>query len=223
MSFPTVGVDAIFSGWEQTAIDIGDDGLFLEIAAKVQVQRHLEEECDRQEAFWQRRMSDLGELLQQTALPAPRINRVSPRNIFTGPRPSLLQAPIEFWPSITVRCGDLRPDRSDQKDQFDTFDCDFYVEVMCYGGPIDRENLHLQEGIDTEGNVNMQVHLLSGAVQMCIRRDPSLGGAILPIKYPPAIRPTFPTAVPGVDQERTGDYYLYQGRQHHYIITRNSY
>lgn len=223
-AYPTVGtVDAIFSGWEQNAIDIGDNGLFLELAAKIQIQRYLEAECERQETFWVKRMKDLGALLPTSRLPTPKIRRVKDSNIYIGPRPSLLQAPIDFWPSITVRCGDLRPSRGGQNDQYDTFDCDFYIEVMCYAGPVARDQIHLQPGIDAEGSVNLQVHLLSGAVQMCIRKDPSLGGAILPIQNPPSVHPSFPTAVPGDNQERAGDYNLYQGRQHHYVITRNSY
>lgn len=221
MSFPTVGVDNVFGNWEHTVIDIGDNGLFLELSAKIQIQRYLEEECERQEDFWQQRMASIEALMVETKLPAPQIKRVKMSNIFTGARPSLLQAPIDFWPSITARCGDLRPSRV-QPDQYGTFDCDLYIEVMCYSGPIDREHLHLQEGIDLEGEVNLQTHLLSCAVQMCINKDTSLGSAIMGIQNPPQIHPSFPTAQPGISTERVGDYYLYQGRQHHYVITRNS-
>lgn len=222
MSYPQVGVTSIFDGWNQQTIDLGDNGFFLELAVKVQLQRFLETECDRQETFWANRMANLQTLLNSTSLPVPQIRRVDPKNIYIGARPSLLQAPIDFWPSITIRCGDLRPARGAQGDQWDVFNCDLYIEVMCYGGPVDREHLHLQEGIDAEGSVNLQTHLLSGAVQMCIAQDRSLGGAIMAIQDPPSIHPSFPTAVPGDSQERTGDYYIYQGRQHHYVITRNS-
>lgn len=222
MSFPPIGVQPIFDGWDRLAVDIGDNGLFLELAAKIQIQRYLEEECVRQETFWQHRIQALAQLVQQTQLPIPRVTRVDVGNIFTGARPSLLQASIDFWPNITVRCGDLRPDR-EQPDGYDTFACDFYIEVMCFAGPVSPDQIHFQEGIDAEGEVNLQTHLLSCAVQMCVRRDPSLAGAILPIQNPPSIRPSFPTAVQGTDQERAGDSYLYQGRQHHYVITRNSF
>lgn len=222
MSFPQIGVDVIPVDWGKPTIDIGDDGFLVELAAKAQMIKNLDEECDRQEEFWAHRISALAPLIPRTKLPVPSIIRVSQSNIYTGARPSLLQAPIDFWPSVTVRCGDLRPDR-DQADHFDTLLCDFYVEVMCAVGTVDKEHLHLQDGIDLEGNVNMQVHLLSGAVQMAIARDKSLGGMIPPIQRPPSIHPSFPTAVAGVNNENVGDYYLYQGRQHHYVITRNTF
>jgi hypothetical protein len=224
MSFPQLSGQSIFGGWEQLAIDIGDNGLFLEMAVKIQIESNLEAECERQEAFWRNRILDLRRLSPDSRFSVPQIQRVDSKNLYMGARPSLLQAPIEFWPSVTVRCGDLRPARDGaQPDQYDTFDCDLYVEVMTYAGPVDRDHLHLQEGINSEGDVNMQVHLLSSAVQMCIRKDPTFGGAIMPIQNPPIIVPSFPTALPGNDQERVGDYYHYQGRQLTYVVTRNSY
>jgi hypothetical protein len=223
MSFPQIGVDSIYSGgWSQLSIDLGDNGLFLEYAAKIAISRFLEQECQRQEEFWAQRMAELRTLMPVGHLPTPQITRVDPKNVYTGARPSLLQAPIEFWPNITIRAGALRPSRV-QPDNYSTFDCDLYVEVMTLAGPIDKEHLHLQEGIDCEGDVNLQTHLLSNAVYMAIVQDPTFGGAIEPIQNPPAITPSFPAAVAGTDQERVGDYWLYQGRQLRYTVTRSSF
>lgn len=221
MSFPQVGVDPLPGQFERIAVDIGDNGLLLEVAAKAQIVKHLETECKRQEDFWSNRLAGLANLAPGQHL--PKIRRVIlPENVFIGPRPSLLGSTIDMWPNITVRCGDVRP-RAEQLDDVDVFDCDFYVEVMTYAGVVEKDDLRTRVGVDLEGQVNMQTHLLSGAVQMCMRSDTSLGGVILPIERPPIIRPSFPSAVAGVDRERVGDYYLYQGRQHIYRITRYSY
>ena len=223
MSFPDIGIVSIFGGWNQLTIDIGDNGLFVEMAARIQISKNLPGEIARQEEFWSHRTSDLQSLLPAARFSVPQIMPVDMKNIYIGPRPSLLQSPIEFWPNITIRAGNARPSRGAQLDQSATFDMDLYVEVMTYAGPVDREHLHLQEGIDAEGDVNVQCHLLANAVYMSIVQDPSLGGAIPEIQSPPTITPSFPTAVAGDDQERTGDYYLYQGRQMLYTITRNSF
>lgn len=218
---PQVGVDILPGAYQRIAVDIGDNGLLLEVAAKAQILKHLETECLRQEEFWSERLTGLSDI-QTMGQPLPNIRRVKPDNIFIGSRPSLIGSTIDLWPSITVRCGDLSPS-PDQIDQIDVFNCDFYVETMVYAGPVAPDDLHTRAGIQLEGEVNMQNHLLSGAVQMCIRSDPSLGGVIEPIQRPPGIRPSFPTALSGTDRERVGDYYLYQGRQHVYRITRKSF
>jgi hypothetical protein len=227
-SYPPLGV-APFGEWTGPVLDIGDNGYLVEIAAKAQILRYLETECERQQVFWTERLGVLRAAMVSQAIPTfdlgpIEIMRVPPQNVFIGARPSLVQAPISFWPSVTVRTGDLVPARGADMDHYDVFDCELYVEVMTYAGPVGRDYLHLQEGIDAEGAANVQAHLLSCAVQMCISRDPTLGGSVPHIQAPPRIHPSFPTAQTGTDVERTGDnYYIYQGRQLTYTITRNSY
>lgn len=219
--FPQTEVDYVGGNWEHLTVDIGDAGLLLQLAAKAQVLKHLENECDRQEEFWSHRVVELADALNIDMVP-PVIMRVDPDNVYTGARPSLLLAPVEFWPSVTIRCGELRPARL-ESDQIDEFNCDLFFEIMCYAGPVKPEQTRLKPGIEAEGAVDVQVHLLSNAVQMCVSRDPTFGGVCASIQAAPTIRPSFPTVTRGNNQERIGDSYFYQGRQIRYVVTRRSF
>jgi hypothetical protein len=221
MSFPTQQVRPFGSGFDRLLIGFGDDGHAVEMAALAQIATNLPEEIDRQQQSWVQRQQDFNNAMGFASRPIS-VPQVDQKNFYVGARPSLVSSPIEFWPSITARCGDARPSRQ-QEDHFDDFDLDLYVEIMCYSGPVARERLHMDEGIAAEGDVNAQIHLLSGAVQLCVSRDRTLGGVVQTIQNPPTIRPGMPFSAPGVDQERTGDYFIYAGRQHRYVVNRMSY
>jgi hypothetical protein len=210
------GVDA-----DQLVPTYGDEAHLIERAAIMGIKTYLEEECQRQEEIWSQRdqafaavMGPSGVMYQAQGI---HIERVDPNNFFVGARPSLVNSSIDFWPSVTTRCALVQPAASgEQGDQFDVLNCTLSVEVLCKVGPVRQAELHLQPGIDAEGEVNRQINLLSAAVHMCVRRDPTFGGRALPVQQPPRKSTGLPFAVPGNTAERTGPYWIYMGRQMRY-------
>ncbi len=227
MSFPSAvfprGIDA-----DQLVPTYGDEAHLVERAALMAIVTYLEEECQRQESIWSQRDQEFAAVMGPSGVQYQsqgiRIERVDPNNFFVGARPSVVNSSVDFWPSVTTRVTQVTPaaDR-DQGDQFDVLNCNLSVEVLCKAGPVPQDQLHLQPGIDAEGEVNRQIQLLSAAVHMCIRRDPSLGGRVLPVQRPPKKNSGLPFALPGNTQERTGPYWLFMGKQMQYVFQVNSY
>jgi hypothetical protein len=219
--FPGQTVVPFGSGYDRLAITAGDERLLVERSALTQIRTHLEQECQRQETIWAQRNADLSAQLP-LVLPAARIDRVAPQNFFEGARPSLLQSSIDFWPSVTCRAA-LAQAASEQIDQLDVLSVRLDVEVLCKSQQVAQDRLHEQEGIDAEGYVNQQVQMLSAAVHMCLRLDPTIGGRFEPLERPPTKRQGFPFAVAGNNRERAGAYHLYCGCQMQYTVRVNSY
>jgi hypothetical protein len=204
----------------------GDEAHVVERAALLQIALNLEQECVRQETNWAKRDAAFAQAMGPSGVeyvvqPA-KVERVLPQNFFVGARPSLLVSSIAFWPSITVRCPNVGPSR-EQDDQIDILDCQLSVDVLCKAGPVRQEQLHLEPGINAEGDVNRQVQMLSAAVHMCLRRDPTFGGRVQTLQRPPRKDSGLPFAVPGTNQERTGPYYLYMAKRLRYVVQMASY
>lgn len=219
--FPGQTVNPFGSDYEHLGIVHGDETHVVERAAMVQIRLNLEQEVQRQESNWAQRDQDFAAAMGLPYLPTT-IARVSLQNYFVGARPSLIGSTADFWPSITTRAA-MSKASSEQGDQWDIFDVQLDVEVLCKAGPVPQDRLHEQAGIDAEGEVNKQVQRLSAAVHMCVRLDPTLGGVVLPYRQPPVKRQGFPSAIPGNTRERVGDYWLYAGRQLRYTYSVNSF
>jgi hypothetical protein len=205
----------------------GDEAYVIERAALMQVVLHLEDECKRQETIWTQRDQVYAQALGSAGVKyqavGVHIERIAPQNFFIGARPSLMQSSSDFWPSVTSRCAVVGPSRGADADQFDTLDCQLSLEILCKAGPVNQDDLRRQPGIDAEGEVNRQVHLLSAAVHMCIRRDPTFGGRVQTLQRPPTKNSGLPFALPGDNRERTGPYWIYMGRRLRYTVQLASY
>ena len=219
MSFPgqTVGA-SLFT--QPLSITYGDEAHLVEYAALAQIKSNLEQECERIETVWSQRDQDLMAALDLQFIPCV-IERVQPQNFFVGARPSLIQSSSDFWPSVTTRAALSRASK-EQIDLVDVYDVQLDVEVLCKWGPIPQERLHERDGVVAEGEVNKQVQRLSAAVHNCLRLDPTLGRTVEPLAAPTK-RLGFPFALAGVNRERTGDYWVYCGRQMRYQSVVNAF
>jgi hypothetical protein len=225
MNFPQQVVPASLPA-DKFALAYGDEAHYVERAAMMQIVANLEEECERQESNWRSRDIEFADLLGPSGVEYQakgiQIERVQPQNFFIGARPSLVNASADFYPSITTRSAQSSPAR-DQGDQFDILDVQLTIEILCKSDQVPQDQLHRQRGIDAEGDVNRQVHLLAAAVQSAIRRDPSCGGRILPPQRPPQKTWGLPSALPGDSAERSGPYRIYKGCRMRYVVQVNSY
>jgi hypothetical protein len=221
--FPPAGATVVPFGnaFDHFAVSAGDAEHIVEHAAIAQIRANLETEVLRQQTIWAPRDQSFASAMGFPYRPLI-IERVALSNYFVGARPSLVMASIDFWPSITSRCTGSRPS-AEQYDQLDVYDAMLSIEILCKAGPVAKEELAEQAGIDAQGVANQQIQRLSAAAHMCIRKDPTLGGIVQTIQRPPTSQKGMPSAAPGVDRERTGDYYIYHGKVMRYIVTVNSY
>ena len=198
---------------------IGDDGELVQRAALEQIIRWLAESVEYQQNLWDQRDRDfaqrMGRKYERIVIDVP-----TPDNFYTGPRPSLVESPVEFWPSITARCNSSKSSVEQQLDQIDVIDLDLYIYVLCKAGPVPQTELHTLKGIEVEGIVDAQGQRLTAAVQGCISVDKTLGGIVQRISKPPTIKPSLPFSRPEAPNG-TGDYYIFYGKQVNYTVTKH--
>lgn len=201
---------------------IGTDEEIVQHAALLQIVNNLAKTVAYQEALCNARD-------QAWALSTGReyrqlhIEQPTPDNFYLGPRPSLVESPVDFWPSVTVRCNSSRSAPvNEQLDDIDVSYADLFIEVLCKAGPVDQDELHERAGIEADGMVDAQVQRLTAAVQACISLDKSLGGVVMRIDRPPTVKPSIPFSRPGTGPKGTGPYYVFQGKQLQYTVCKHA-
>lgn len=197
---------------------IGDDCEQVQRAAILQIKTNIAGAVSYIENLWEARDREFAKLMdnkfESVSIDIPRDD-----NFYTGARPSLVESPVDFWPSITARCNNARPSL-EQLDQVDIIDADLYIEILCKAGPVPQKELQERAGIEAEGMVDAQAQRLTAAVQGCISLDKSLGAVVQRIARPPTIRPSKPFARPE-SAGGTGDYYVFMGKQLNYIVSKH--
>lgn len=206
--------------FDRFAVEPGLGGEEIVRAALWQVKSHIEEKTAYVKSIWDERdeafATEFEKPFRQTVLPT-----IAPRNYYTGQTPSLVEAPLEQWPSITIYAGQSTPAPA-QPDQYDTMRIPLYVEVLCSFGPVKETELHAEQGIEAENAVWRICERLSSAVHLCIKTDPSLGGTLAgPIERPPEIVRSEPFARKA--DKGAGDFHIFAGRQLQYSTLKHTY
>lgn len=212
-------VDPIAPARLRTEPALGDDGEAVQRAAILQIKNMLGDAISYQADLWDQRDREFCQLMG-TKFERIEIEIPKPQNFYVGPRPSLVESPIEFWPSITARCNNSKPSQEQQIDQYDVVDLNLYIEVLCKVGPVPQTELHSKLGIEAEGAVDSQGQRLAAAVQGCVSFDKTFGGVVQMISRPPTVKPSKPFARPE-GANGTGDYYIFYGKQIDYIVTKH--
>lgn len=198
---------------------IGDDCELVQRAALKQIKENLGIVVSYLQNVWDERDREyadkMGKKFERIVIEVPASD-----NFYTGPRPSLVESPVDFWPSITSRCNNSKASPQDQIDQMDTVDMDLYIEVLCKAGPVPQDQLRALPGIEIDGAVDAQGQRLTAAVQGCISIDKTLGGVVHRIGKSPTIRASKPFARPSTPQG-SNDLYIFYGKQINYIVTKN--
>lgn len=189
-------------------------------AAKAQIMDFLPEVTKQLQGIWDQRDRNHAEITD-TAFNKIKLPEVEKENFYTGLKPSLVEAPLFKWPSITVFCHNSKPS-SFQADQYDTNDLSMGIWILCKIGPIKEENIHEDEGIKAEEELDSITQRLSDAVHICIKKDPCLGGVIAGnIEKPPVIDQEMPWS--RKKEKGTGNIYIFQGKQMMYTVQKNSF
>lgn len=94
------------------------------------------------------------------------VERIANEHFYEGHRPSLIQAPVENYPNISIWGVRSTPhEESDESDQSDIWNNLLYVEVMC-------------KSVTDEGTVNKQISRTTEAVHLVMINNPTLGGVV---------------------------------------------
>jgi hypothetical protein len=133
------------------------------------------------------------------------LETVEPDNFHHGPTPSLIKAPIERYPNVSVWVSRATSANLDFDHQ-SSWNLTLNVEVMAKGG--------------NEHDVNRRAIRLAEAANICIRRNRTLNGAVGEIS-------TDPTFVPGdtfVRRENTayGPQWFWRGARLEYAVRKEA-
>lgn len=135
------------------------------------------------------------------------LEQIDSGNFHQGHRPSLIEAPIEEYPNVSVMAYQGNPS-DDQSDQFDNYIANLFVEIMVKAQAPDiledRQAYHR-----AEEEVNARAQRTAEAAHNVLARDRTLGGAVSDLETPPSVALT---DVFTRRQERVrGPVFLWQG------------
>jgi hypothetical protein len=133
-----------------------------------------------------------------------------------GHRPSLIEAPIELYPNVSVMAYEAAPDAEASFDQLDAFNEALYVEVMVKSPTYETE----EDEIDAATIVNRRIQRTVDAVKRTISADLTLGGSQFQLKDPPSISIT--DAFIRREERSRGPRWLWQGGRLEYRVTKYS-
>jgi hypothetical protein len=143
----------------------------------------LNTELGVQEVAGQTRDATLGEERGLPYVPLT-LERITETNFHLGHRPSLIEAPINEYPSVSVMAYQSGPSK-DQGDHVESWDVNLFVEIMVKSPGADKRNrdeLHQSEEI-----VNKRIQRTTNAVVNVLQRDRTLAGTVAEVKIPPSI------------------------------------
>lgn len=145
------------------------------------------------------------------------LERVETTNFHLGHRPSLIEAPIDEYPNVSVMAYQSQP-AADQGDQIESWDISLFVEIMVKSPGTDsrnRDELH-----HTEEIVNKRIQRTTNAVVNVLQRNKTLGGTVLEVKTPPAV--TVTDAFLRREQSGHGPVWLWQGARLEFQVEKHA-
>lgn len=175
---------------------------------------------DEIQARWESRDQRFNVVMGQS-IPATILEHIKPANFYEGHKPSLIRGNPDLYPNVAVFGTQATPaPESDRFDHLDAWLDSLLVEVMVRG--------------DDEETTNRRIQRTVEAVILCLRRNPTLGGAVFGMQTAPTIiisdlfavnSPSQGGAYPG-ERNSTGSTpgarYLWQGAQIQFRVQKDS-
>lgn len=215
---PATEAEPFASSWSHMGLGSGIEFEQIQRVTLAQIKKFLPEVTKKLQEKWDKKDADFA---ANANIPFKTVQIPQVENFFTGIKPSLLEAPIEMWPSITVYCHNAKASPF-QPDQYDENLIPLFIDVLCTHGPIQQDVVHKKDGILAEQALDSQLQRLSDAVQICIKKDPTLGATITgPIEKPPTIITSLPWAK--TEASSGSNVYIYQGKLHEYTVKKDSF
>lgn len=136
------------------------------------------------------------------------VEQIAATNFYEGHRPSLIQAPVENYPNISVwavraTAGPEHP----LLDHQDVWNVLLYVEIMC-------------KSMTDEGIVNKRIVRTTEAANLVMQADPSLGGMVS--GFGGAVSPSLSDVFTRRENTSYGANWYWQGARLEYVVRKDS-
>lgn len=213
--------NSILTGNYSQPFGLGFECELIQRAAKAQIVKYLPDLTIQLQDVWDNRDKEFSEALN-IAYERIIIPNVEKENILSGIEVmSLIEAPLERWPSILMYARNTVP-YVVQEDQYNTSSISFYIEILCNEGPIKEKEIHSKEGLKAMQILDSKIQRLTDIVYLCIQKDTTLSGSVGQFEKPPKVT----TSLPWSRKENstaTGESYIFQGKQLDFQVQKISY
>lgn len=136
------------------------------------------------------------------------IEPVEPANFYEGHRPSLITAPIEDYPNVSVMATRSAPTpESDLLDHGASYRDSIIVEIMA-------------KAIEDEETVNRRIHRLAQAAHVCLMRDQTLNGVVSGFDTTPSV--AISDVFTRKEQTGYGPNWFWQGARLEYAVRKEA-
>lgn len=186
----------------------------LERACLMVMLGQLNDEIDVQSERWKPADLALQQVGAGSGVGQVDIPHIEPGNFHEGPHRSLIEAPIECFPNISMAAYATVPALT-QFDQFDSSTTTLFIETMAIAGPV-------AEGTETmfETIVHRRIQRMTEAVSIVMLRNKTLLGTAHEMTTPPRggignqswLRPK---------NKGAGEKYIWHGSRLQYTLTRH--
>lgn len=149
-------------------------------AARLVLVDQLNDEIDKMSERWKAADSALQQLGLDAGVGQVDVEHVAPENFHEGPHKSLVEAPPEAFPNISVMAYMTVPSASQFGDQVDSSDITLFIESMAIAGPV-------PEGLEVafETIVHRRIQRMTEVVNAVISRNQTLLGTVHKMSLPP--------------------------------------
>lgn len=113
-------------------------------------------------------------------------DKVDNRDFYKGHRPSLIEAPIDRYPNVSVMSYHSEPS-GDQGDQYEGQRIRIFIEAICIDGPYDQNTDGSVFDRNGEDLVNKKTQRMAEAIHAVLIDQRTLGGYAFEIGPPPTV------------------------------------
>jgi hypothetical protein len=179
----------------------------IQRAALIRLFSHLNTALDERAAVKEEEDRLLADFLGRPYEPV-ELEHVRPENFYEGHRPSLIRAPVEAYPNVSVWAvrGQPHPE-SAESDHTDVNNVLLYVEIMC-------------KSLADEETVNKRIVRTVEAVNAVMAADKSLGGAVT--GYSTDVTSSISDLFTRKEKTTYGDRWFWQGARLEYVVRKDS-
>lgn len=150
------------------------------------------------------------------------LERVEDFNFHMGHRPSLIEAPIQRYPNVSVMAYQVRPEGVNQIDQMAQSLDRLFIEIMVKSPQYETSTTEATAGqVEAERIVNARIQRMTDAVNNVIQSNRTLNGMVQEIIGIPSviISDVFPRAT----NTTYGQPWLWQGSRLEYEVSKLSH
>jgi hypothetical protein len=144
------------------------------------------------------------------------LERIQDGRFYLGHVPSLIDAPMDAFPNVSVMGYQAQNSSTDSIDLYYGVAVSIFIEIMCKSGPYPDINVATSDA--GEETVNRRTTRTTDAVVSVISRHPTLNGLVQPIQTTPSVT-IFDVFKRHQNRDR-GPLFYWQGSRIEYRVTR---